>query len=293
MGIHVLENDRLTVRVSDDGAELFGVFDKESGAERIWNTDPAVWNRHAPILFPFVGRIAGNEYRVGGKSYAMKTQHGFARDMEFACVDKTDDSVTHRLTATEATKAVYPYDFVLTVRHSLDRADPRLLKVEWRIENRGGERMYFSIGGHPGFMLPEGVKKEDACISFPGKTSLTYFSVGSDGLALPRRKYTLRTEDGRAAFDTSVYDTWIFAHEDIGTVCITDSSGKPYITMNCEGFPLLAVWAKDTGPFICLEPWYGRTDDSGFDGDLSDKPEIEHLEPGEEKSISYSMKFNR
>ena len=26
-------------------------------ALRIWTADPAVWNRHAPILFPFVGKV--------------------------------------------------------------------------------------------------------------------------------------------------------------------------------------------------------------------------------------------
>ena len=289
MGIRILENDWLRVQIADSGAELLSVFDKERGAERIWNADPSVWNRHAPILFPFVGRVAGNEYRIGGKSYTMKTQHGFARDMDFACLEVSDNSVTHVLTATDSTRAIYPYDFALTVRHSLDGGR---LTVEWRIENRGNEIMLYSIGGHPGFLLPEDVKKEDCYIAFPGKSRLTYFSVASDGLALPESKHTLTTEDGYVPFDTSVYDTWIFAHQSIDAVQIADADRKPYVTMNCEGFPLLAVWAKDSGPFICLEPWYGRTDDTGFAGTLDEKPEIQKLEPGESKSISYSMEFN-
>ena len=291
MGTHILENESIRVAVADAGAELASVIDKTSGAERIWNADPSVWNRHAPILFPFVGRIAGREYRINGKSYEMKTQHGFARDMDFECVEVTNRSVTHRLTATDGTRAIYPYEFILTINHSLDDDDPRLLKIEWQIENAGGDVMYYSIGGHPGFMLPEGVKKEDSFIVFPGKSKVSCFAVAPDGLALPDTKYELSLDDGYAAFDPSIYDTWIFAHQDIQTVQIAGADRAPYVTMNCEGFPLLAVWANKNGPFICLEPWYGRTDDTGFEGSLDEKPEIEVLEPGESKNICYSIRF--
>ena len=43
----VLENNRLRVTVSDDGAELVSVWDKKRNAERIWRGDKAVWGRHA------------------------------------------------------------------------------------------------------------------------------------------------------------------------------------------------------------------------------------------------------
>ncbi|MCR4750908.1 MAG: aldose 1-epimerase family protein, partial [Eubacterium sp.] len=117
MHMSILENDRLKVTVSDHGAELCSVVDKATGCERIWCADPAVWNRHAPILFPFVGKVTEGKYRVGGREYRMKTQHGFARDMDFCCVEETASSVTHCLTSTEATKEIYPYDFRLQVKH--------------------------------------------------------------------------------------------------------------------------------------------------------------------------------
>ena len=59
MGMHILENEYLKVMVADAGAELSSVYDKETDTERLWDADPAVWNRHAPILFPFVGRVIG------------------------------------------------------------------------------------------------------------------------------------------------------------------------------------------------------------------------------------------
>ena len=86
MAMHVMENEFLKVAVADAGAELSSVIDKESGLERLHDANPEVWNRHAPILFPFVGKVVGGTYRIGDKEYEMKTQHGFARDMEFEFV---------------------------------------------------------------------------------------------------------------------------------------------------------------------------------------------------------------
>ena len=112
---HVLETDALRVEIADAGAELVSVRDRETGAERIWTADPAVWNRHAPILFPFVGKLTDGKYRIGGQEYVMQTQHGFARDMEFVCTEKTEHFVTHVLMATEETKLSYPYVLMISV----------------------------------------------------------------------------------------------------------------------------------------------------------------------------------
>ena len=71
MSLHIIENDFLRVTVSDAGAELISVFDKEKDAERIWIGDPAVWNRPAPILFPFVGKVMDGKYRIADKEYTM------------------------------------------------------------------------------------------------------------------------------------------------------------------------------------------------------------------------------
>jgi galactose mutarotase-like enzyme len=103
---HVLENDLLKVTVADAGAELISVIDKKSGKERIWVADPSVWNRHAPILFPFIGNVVDKKYRIGGKEYSMKTQHGFARDMGFTCIEEDSEKITHFLKASDITKEI-------------------------------------------------------------------------------------------------------------------------------------------------------------------------------------------
>lgn len=287
MSIHIIENDHLRATVADAGAELISVYDKSRRAERIWTGDAAVWNRHAPILFPFVGKVVDGKYRVGGREYPMKTQHGFARDRDFACVEETATSVTHILTADDQTRAVYPFEFRLTVGHRLD--GNRLL-VEWTVENAGGERMFFSIGGHPGFLPPAGVRKEDCFILFPGMTELRYRSANKAGFVLPEEK-ALALDAGRARYQPDIPDTWIFEDNQVKRVGLAAPDGAPFVMMDCAAFPMLAVWANPNGPFICLEPWFGRTDDDGFTGTVDQKKAIQTLEPGGKREIAYSMEF--
>ena len=286
MSLHTLENDSLRVTVADLGAELTSVFDKAAGIERIWTGDAAVWNRHAPILFPFVGKVAGGKYRFGGREYEMKTQHGFARDLTFECVENTPASVSHRLTASDWTRERYPFEFRLTVTHRLLAG--KALRVEWTVENTGEGPMFFSIGGHPGFTLPEGVAKEDCFIHFPGKDALEYIGVSPEGLALPRRK-ALALENGLARYQDDIPDTWIFEDGQVRSVGIATPDGRPWVTLRCEQFPMLAVWAK--GPFICLEPWFGRTDDDGFTGSMDEKKAVQRLEGGMVREIAYTIEF--
>ena len=76
----ILSNEILTIEVAPHGAEPVSLI--KDGREYMWSGDPAFWNRHAPILFPAVGKPYNNVIRIGGQVYPMK-QHGFARDCEF------------------------------------------------------------------------------------------------------------------------------------------------------------------------------------------------------------------
>ncbi|MBR0160513.1 MAG: aldose 1-epimerase family protein [Oscillospiraceae bacterium] len=293
MSINVIETSALRVSIADAGAELISAVDKESGNERIWNADPAVWNRHSPILFPFVGRVTNGAYRVNGKEYMMKTQHGFARDMVFSCIEKSDSTVVHCLCSSKETLHIYPFPFILTIRHSVSEMTPRQLFVEWTIENPGTETMLYSIGGHPGFLIPEGIRKEDCGFLFPGKSELFYFNANESGYATPWNQHSLILKDAFTPYQSDVPETWIFEDQRIDSVTIVMPDRRPYVTMECGSFPMFAIWANRKGPFICLEPWFGRTDNEGFQGILQEKKGIERLEPGEKKSISYQICFHK
>ena len=291
--MHILETEALSFAVADKGAELSRVWDRELGCERLWSADPAIWNRHAPILFPFVGRVVDGKYRHNGREYEMKTQHGFARDLDFVCTEETSTELCHMLCATEQTRRLYPFDFRLLVRHRLDPDNPRLLHIGWEICNTGAETMYYAIGGHPGFLPPEGTKKEDCCIGFPGRSRLRYISADPAGFAVPGELHELTLRDSLTPYAPNLPETWIFEDRQVSAAQLVRPDGRPWITLRCEDFPILAVWANAAGPFVCLESWCGRTDDEGFAGEISEKVCEERLAPGEKRQIAYSIEFHR
>ena len=125
--MRTMENEKLRVQISDHGAELCSIYDKEADREAVWIGDPAFWNRHAPVLFPFVGKVNGGFYTHKGIKYPMG-QHGFARDKEFACMENTENKTVHRLVSTDETKKVYPFDFAFTVTQKLSG---RTVTVIW------------------------------------------------------------------------------------------------------------------------------------------------------------------
>lgn len=294
--MHIIENEKIKVSVADYGAELSSVLDKETGVERLWDANPEVWNRHAPILFPFVGKVANGTYRVGEKEYEMKTQHGFARDMVFECVEATADTITHRLIATAETKEKYPYDFELLVTHKLDEENERKLHVIWEVKNNGTELMCYSIGAHPAFTLPvvSTESRQDYYLEFPNGTEYDYVSVNdANGLVIADEVHHLELENGFVQLFDGIYDTLIFDYQNIEAVRIARPDKTPYVTLTCEQFPMLGIWMKPSGEFVCLEPWVGRADNDGFVGTLEEKTGEERLEPGASKKFIHAIEFHK
>ena len=290
--IHTIENDYLKVSVNDHGAELYSIFDKIHNREVIWQADPAYWKRHAPVLFPNVGRHFENHYRIGETEYPSK-QHGFARDSEFTCVDMTTDSITHKLKSSDATKENYPYDFELKIKHVLEKNQ---VSVCWEVVNHSNKPMYFTIGGHPAFNVPavgSADNKEDYLLTFDEQKSLTYLLLDpASGTALPNQTQTLELTDGTCHIDAHMFDhdALIFDNQ-IEKAGIAFPDGTPYLELTCHRFPNFGIWSVPGSSFVCLEPWMGRCDDCGFTGDLSEKANINKLDVDEIFNASYEIKI--
>jgi galactose mutarotase-like enzyme len=110
----ILENEFLKVSVRPLGAELTSILSKQTGLEHLWQADPAVWNWHAPNLFPTVGESLDKELHVDGQSYPIE-RHGFARKSEFALLPSTATHAVFSLRSSKKTLAVYPYRFEFQV----------------------------------------------------------------------------------------------------------------------------------------------------------------------------------
>ena len=89
------------------------------GADSVDENGKVYWKRHAPVLFPVVGKLKKNQTIINGKIYEMP-QHGFARDFEFEPITNLDNFHSYVLKSNQITKHRYPYDFELYTTYRLD-----------------------------------------------------------------------------------------------------------------------------------------------------------------------------
>ena len=132
-------------------------------------------------------------------------------------------------------------------------------------------------------------------MTFSGQKELTYCLLDAKlGTALPEQPHTLSLENGTCLIDEHMFDkdALIFDNGQITKAGITLPDGTPYVEISCEGFPNFGIWSAIGAPFVCLEPWMGRCDNTGYEGELSEKPNINALKPAEvfDKSYMISIK---
>lgn len=286
---YCLENDILKIQVDALGAQLCSV--KSSTREYLWNGDPECWSWHSPILFPFVGRLKNGEYTHEGKTYPM-TQHGFARELEFQLEGLKEKEIWFGLRWQEETLKRYPFHFVLHIGY---RLEGNSVQVMWRVENREeNRRMYFAIGGHPGFRWPveEGTDPLGYFIEFD-RQEIEYYSIDSRGLLL-KESHRLPLAEGRYQLQKDTFDKDALVIEPYRTqkisLCTPDK--RPYVTMEFDS-PSVGIYSQAglRAPYLCIEPWYGRCDNADFEGELREREHEQCLEPGNEFKAGYRMTF--
>jgi len=284
-----IRNEYLQVEISASGAELMSVYDRKRETELLWNGDPAYWKRRSPILFPNVGKTFGNVMHIDGKSYPT-CQHGFARDMEFSLESATETDACFLLTSNAETLARYPFPFELRIRYELHGDS---LNVIWLVTNTGTEEMAFTIGGHPAFCFarPEETK-EDYCLYFPGLNQLEYLLLDPvSGTALPDAKKVLPLMNGILPLSDELFanDALILDNAQVEEVWLCHKDGTKRIGMICPDFPNFGIWSVKGAGFVCLEPWAGRCDNCGFEDELSLKPNVNLLSPGNTFAKRYEI----
>ena len=283
-----LENDKIRIEIDSHGAELKSLVKKETGVEYMWCADPEYWGRTSPVLFPLVGNVSGKQYRTKGKTYDMG-QHGFARDMEFTLESQTDNEIWFVLRSNEETLAKYPYEFVLKLGYRLDGAK---VDVLWHVENPSEEELPFAIGGHPAFYCPvtSGVKQSDCYIQFDVAGPLKCSTI--DGYLVGDRVDTYELEDGMLRIDEHLFDNdaLIIEKQNIKKVSLCDPKKQVFLTIELDA-PLFGIWrpADPGAPFVCIEPWYGRSDRIGYAGELRDREYENVLAAGENWDVGYTI----
>ena len=292
--LYTISGYGLTATVSDAGAELMSL--QKEGKEYLWSGDPAFWGRRSPVLFPFVGQVRDKKYRFNGKEYAMG-QHGFARDQVFTLAFRTDSTISFVLHENEETLSCYPFRFELEIRYELT-ADAGL-KVTWIVRNKEEDELYFSIGGHPAFLCPlDGGDWGDCRIRLTkAGTPLEQIRIHpiTTGGNVGSSWKELKTTDGCLIPSDELFagDALILEDSQADEAALVGPDGRPYLTLTTDA-PLLGIWSPvgKHAPFICLEPWYGRTDADDFSGELQDRAYGNMLKKGEMFTASYSVSID-
>lgn len=289
MAMYTLKNESIAVWVETLGAELKSLKSCADRKEYMWNADPAYWKRTSPVLFPLVGNYKNKEVLYDGHVYGL-SQHGFARDMEFDVVCVKQDSILMSLHSNSETRRKYPFDFTLEIGYELMG---RSVKVTWRVKNENKGRMYFSIGGHPAFNCPiqKGDKRSAYYVGFEGADKIVSRMLGEDGLATDTM-LTYELEDGLLPIrdDLFEHDALIIENHQTHKVTLHTPDKKPYVTVSFD-CPLFGVWSVPgkEAPFVCIEPWYGRCDNTNFTGTLEDREWGNTLEEGGVFEASYTI----
>nr|WP_297171149.1 aldose 1-epimerase family protein [uncultured Agathobaculum sp.] len=288
--MQVLENSMFRVGIDELGAELNSFWSKSTGTEYIWQGDPAIWKRHAPILFPIIGRLKDKTYTVGGKAYEI-TQHGFGRDLVWQARRESDACVSFTLTPNEYTGKMYPWDFVCTVRYTLDGIS---LKKEHITENRSDTPMYYEIGGHDGYTLcwQQGERITDYFIAFAGVDKLRRV-VTDEAVMLTEERVDMPLAQGHLPITRALFanDAVMVDGLPVRRAAIGCTKNGRTVTMDFADFDYFAVWSpyRDCEtPFVCFEPWSSLPDGAHLDHAIEHKQGVRVLQPGQCETLTFT-----
>ncbi len=280
---YTIKSDSFSATIDSFGAELCSMKDSQD-CEYIWTAED-VWIRHAPLLFPFVCNTKSKKYTVNGKEYAL-SNHGFARDTEFECINSSADSVTFAIESNETTKTKYPFDFRLEVTYTLNSST---LNISCNVTNRGTDEMPFFIGGHPGFLCPFTADKdstfEDYDVVYEKPETIVQELDGGNITVLENGTTVHVT---RELFKNDVFLKDKPASSNVSLV--SRKSGKA-VTVSYDNTGCIAVWSpySEQGTFVCLEPWASAPVYCCDTEELTQMPHAQRLAAGESYTYSFDI----
>lgn len=279
----------LNIDIDTKGAELISIKSKINNAEYLWQGDENVWAKHAPVLFPVVGKLKNFTYKYNDEDYVLM-QHGFAKDLEFRVTSEKENEICLLLESNDITMEYYPFKFALLARYTVT---DNVLQVEYVVTNLNNKAMPFSIGVHPGFRCPidSSCNYEDYYLEFSNQEEFNRIplngGIGQDErvkMAVSGNKLNVSKElfSGDAIVLDSPNSTSIRLCTDVDTKSVTITYPK---------VPYLGLWSKPlASSYVCIEPWFGMSDFESSTGNIEEKAGIQNLLPYQVFPFKYSIK---
>ena len=278
--LYTIKNEALKVVIDNHGAELHSIQTLD-GTEYLWQGDPAVWNGQAPNLFPYVARLTDQKYTFEGKEYSMKI-HGFINAVDLYVETEERDQITFRYDSGEETLTQYPFPFIYRITYLLDG---HTLKITNKVENIGEKRMYFGLGGHPGFNVPleAGLSFEDYCLEFSEKANPSRVLFTDDCYRTGENVDYPLADGVRIPLHHDLFDRDAIVLKNVDhRVTIRSDKGKRAVSLFFPDFPAIGFWhmPKMEAPYVCLEPWRSLPSRKGIVEDFAQQEDLVALDGG-------------
>ena len=287
-----LENDSFIIFVSPKGAELQGLYSKNTQIEYLWQPGHEIWPHHSMLLFPSPGRVADDRTIIGGKVYPA-TMHGFVNDMEFQALEADASHLLLQLEANEQTRKSFPYEFCLQVEFLL-KEDALYQTI--RVINRDDKCIYFSLGAHPGFYCPIvlGEKAESYVLAFDVPQDIYQLELQENTRLLTGKRTPYLQNQTEIPLGNAFFDDGPKLLENIkaSTITLKSKESSHFVEIGIEKFPYLCLWGTATRmSLICVEPWCGVSDSVDTDHIWETKQGIESVDVGDvfERTMTFRI----
>lgn len=285
-----LQSTTWRILISSHGAELQSLFHKPSQTELLWQGDATFWGRRSPVLFPNVGKLKENTAFWKGNKLEL-VQHGFARDLEFEVVLLSEKSITFRLIQSEQTKILFPADFQLEIKYSVENES---LRVSYELLNSGSEKLIAGLGGHPAFNCPFQVGDSFDDYQLTWEKNEDFFrNELKDGL-LTSEFTEFETTEGKLDLSYNLFDRDALVFHDVTSnwIELHPKDRSKVLRFVWNNFQTFGIWTKNGAPFLCLEPWNGHADLENTTGNWEEKPRMIQLNPNERHSSFWEVSFH-
>ena len=222
-----------------------------------------------PLLFPSPGKLEGDRFERGAVRGSLK-QHGFARDLPWKVVETSEREAaqaTLALAASEATRAVFPWDFRLAITFSLAAAR---LRLDVRVENTGSRAMPFAFGIHPYFLVAD---KAHARIAT--RATRAFDNVKKD--VVPFRGFDLTARE---------VDLHLLDHGGTESALTWKDGSRVAIRGSAE-LTRWVVWTVEGKDYVCVEPWTAPANA------LNTGESLLEIAPGGSRSLWIELQYAR
>lgn len=289
--LYTIKNEHIRVSIDNLGAELKSIkrMDDKKDLEYLWQRNPEIWERQAPLLFPLIGRLKDGEYIFDEKTYSIPI-HGFARFVAFEVNSVNEDEISFKTESNSETLKVYPFEFELEILYKLDGFT---ITKSHTITNKSDIGMYYEIGGHEGYniALMAGEKMEDYYIHFPGMKSFKTYTSDED-IMMNKDKKKIKLDNEKLYLSPEVFknDALIIDEFKQRRVILANEKNNRTVEVQFEDFKYLGLWTKYMrGNYICIEPWSSLPDCNYLGKELENKKDIRKISASNSETLKYKI----